>query len=761
MTTLCLLAMLMQSAPAPTEVHFRAGTPLTGALLTLQQRGLGLVFSNQVVLPSMKVKADARSGDLRRLLDEILVPHGLGVTDENGVMVVIRKPQPEQVEPPPQPRQVWSEEIVVQPSRISLLLEDPLAPVSLSRAEIQAIPNLGDDVFRTLRLLPGTTSSDFSAELNVRGGRRDEMLIRLDGQELYDPYHLKEYDNALSIIPASALARADLITAAFPVSYGDRMGGVLDMLTIAPPSARRIRLVASIFGIQAEAGDSFSDGKSGWFVSLRRGNTDLLGRAFDLEGPGFWDAFAKFETELSPRQSLGFRVLSSADFLNFTIPDSKTLRTDYTNSYVWLTHRASNGRSLFVDSTGSFAYVERDRRGFETDEERFFDVRDERGLNVLGLAQSWSMQAAPRHFVNAGFELRRWDASYEYFSDREFITPLAAIRADPRVGVFESAPHLKNSQFSVYASDRIRLLQSLAIDAGARYDSHTSTEESALSPRLNAAWAFATSTVLRLGWGRFLQSQRVHELMIEDGDVSLYRAEHSSQWVTGVEHFVEPSSWLPLSSVRVEAYRRDTSNPRPRYENLLGPFDPFPEGEFDRVRIEPDHATAQGIEVLFHGRPTAKVDWFVNYTLASTKDRIGGVSVPRSIDQRHALNVDVNRRLRNHWDLNLAWVYRTGRPTTELSVVEERNADGEITVVPVLGPINARRLPHYHRLDLRLSREWPRPSGVVTFFVDVHNLYNRNNVSGVDVKLEDGSLTADHEIWPRFFLSAGISWEIN
>lgn len=757
LVALCVLLATSVFAAPSAAVQFPAGMTLTDALLQLQQHGLKLVFSSQVVPPEMRVKTDARGVDLRRLVEEILAPHALGIADENGVLVVIRKqepapsPKPEQVAPPAQP--VWSEEIVVQPSRISLLVEEPLAPVSLTRADIQALPHLGDDVFRTLRLLPGTTSADLSAELHLRGGRRDEVLIRLDGQELYDPYHLKEYDNALSIVSASALAKADLITAAFPVSYGDRMGGVLDMTTIAPPGERRVRLVASIIGVQVEAGDAFRNGRTGWFASLRRGNTDLLGRAFQLEGPSFWDFFGKIENELTPRQSLGLRVLASADRLSFTVPDSKELRTDYSNAYVWLTHRASNGRSLFVDTIASFAQVERDRRGFETDEERMFRVRDERLLGVTGLTQSWSIQSGGRHFVTAGVELRQFDAQYDYAREREFETPLAAIRADAVDGVFAETPRLRDEQFGGYASDRVRLSDAITVDAGARFDRHTSTGEGMVSPRLNGAWAFAQSTVLRLGWGHFLQSQRAHELMIEDSDLRLYPVERSRQWVVGVEHLFDSSVPLPLSNVRVEAYQRRVSNPRPRYENLLGPFDPFPEGEFDRVRIEPERATATGIEVLVHGRPTPKVQWFLNYTLASTTDRIDGDDVPRSIDQRHALNADVNRRLGNGWNVNLAWVFRTGHPTTQLTVDEN--------LEPVLGPSNSVRLPSYHRLDLRLSRDWKRRSAAVKFFIDAHNVYNRQNVSGLDVKLdlETSELTSEPEIWPRFFASAGISWE--
>jgi len=743
------------------EVHLRAGISLTDALLELQQRGLKLVFSSRVVRPDLRVRADVQSSDVREALDRVLAPHGLAASEEKGVLVIVRAERPRaERDPASSPRMlpVWSEEIVVQPSRIALLVEEPVAPVTLTRAQIDALPHLGDDVFRTLRLLPGVASADLSAELHLRGGRRDEVLIRLDGQELYDAFHLKEYDNALSIVPASALAKTDLITGAFPVTHGGRMGGVLDM-TSAEPLERRMRVVGSIVGVQLEAGDSVRAGRAHWFLSLRRGNTDILGRAFNLEGPAFFDGIGKVETELTPRQSLVLRILASTDRLDFIESDSKELHTEYSSGYAWITHRVLLG-SAFVDTAVSRANLERDRRGFESDEERHFDVRDERDLRVDGLTQSWSIQATPAHFVNAGWELRRYDAAYDYVSDRHFETPLAIIRAEPKEGPFDAAPRVIDEQISVYVSDRMRPSESLTIDAGVRFDRQSAVGNSTLSPRLNAAWALSESAILRLGWGRFVQTQRAHELMIADGDVELHAPERSNQIVVGFERlFASPR----VSGIRVEVYRRRVSNPRPRYDNLLGPFDPFHEGEFDRVRFEPDRASAEGIELLVHGRPAASTDWFVNYTLSRTEDDLDGAWVPRSIDQRHALNVDVNRRIGAHWNANLAWVYRSGHPTTDVSLETRLDDEGEPEVVPVLGPLNGSRLPSYHRLDLRLSREWQRSSGTFTFFLDGHNVYSRRNVSGIDVKLDEdtGELTAEPEYWPRFFASAGVSWTFN
>ena len=663
-----------------------------------------------------------------------------------------------------QPAPLAAEEITVHPSRISLLAEEPAAPFALSREEILSLPHLGGDVLRAVSLLPGTAANDVTAQFHVRGGRRDEVLVLLDGQELYEAYHLKDYDNALSVVPTSALARLDLTTGAFPSTYGDRMGAILDMSTLTPTEPRRFRFSVSVLDAQLETAGR-RGGRLGWLVSARRGTTDLAGRVFGQEDPGYWDLFAKADDQLTPRQSVRANGLHAADRLGFVEETSGELRrldTEYDSSYLWLTHQAVLTDQLFVDTSVSTSRIDRDRRGGEDEEEKEFDVRDERDLEVTGLLQSWNLQASPRSFLKAGFEVRRFEADYDYFSVREFDSPFAALRAEPRDGIFAFRDRFTDEYLGAWLSDRLHLRENLTLELGARFDRHTLTEDTLWSPRAHLAWGLGGSSVLRIGWGHYHQSQRAYELMVGDGDTRFYPAERSEHWVAGFEHLFASQAPSPLTGVRVEVYRRRVTDPRPRYESLFEPLEPFHEGELDRFRIEPESGTAEGIELFFQGRAGSRIDWWVNYGYATTEDVIDGREVPRQIDQPHTLNADVNIHLSRRWDLNLAWRFHTGWPTTPVFLEEREDEDGETELVPVLGPLNSERLPDYHRLDARISRKWQVGRGQLTFFVDAQNLYNRSNVAGYDLELDEeaGQIVAREEHWPGFFASAGIAWEL-
>jgi hypothetical protein len=656
-----------------------------------------------------------------------------------------------------QPAPLAREEVVVHPSRITLLQEQPAAPFALDREEILSLPHLGADVFRTISLLPGTTSNDVTAQFHVRGGRRDEVLVLLDGQELYEAYHLKEFDNALSLVAASDLANVDLTTGTFPSNYGDRMGAVLDLSTITPAKPRLFRLSLAILNAQLEGAGALGD-RAWWLVSLRRGATDLAGRVFGTEDPVFWDAFGKVDYRLNTRQSVRLNVLYSEDDLDFREEQGgevTDLDTEYDNAYAWLTHQLVLSDRLFVDTAISGSRVDRDRKGFEDEDEKKFDVHDQRDLEVAGGLQSWNLQTSERNFVKAGFEIRHYDARYDYSAFREYDSPLALARPEPREGTFVFDDDFLDDHFGAYVSNRYRPHAAVTIEVGGRYDHHSLTGDSIWSPRVNAAWRIGRGSILRGGWGWYYQSQRAYELAVEDNDTTFHRAERMRQWVAGFEHVFDRERVPVLMGVRAEAYSRRVKNPRPRYESLFEAFERFPEGELARIRVAPESARADGFELSAQGNAGDRLGWWVNYGYASTEERVDGRDEPRSIDQRHTVNADVNYRLGRNWDANLAWRFHTGWPTTPVSSMVE---DGE--VVPVFGPRNSERLPTYHRLDLRVSRRWQFRASRLTAFVDVQNVYNRRNAAGLDVEIRDtGEVIETIERWPGIFGSAGFTLE--
>ncbi len=132
------------------------------------------------------------------------------------------------------PAAVVLSEIIVSPGTFSFGGSGPAARQTMSRADIDAVPQFAEDIFRAVNRLPGLTSGDFSSRFSIRGGRPDETFIRIDGLEIYEPYHLKDFnDGAISIIDSEVVEGVELMTGGFPVRYGNYTSGVFNINTRA------------------------------------------------------------------------------------------------------------------------------------------------------------------------------------------------------------------------------------------------------------------------------------------------------------------------------------------------------------------------------------------------------------------------------------------------------------------------------------------------------------------------------------------------
>jgi outer membrane receptor protein involved in Fe transport len=753
-------------AADPAGAERYAGRPLAEVLRSLEAQGLEIVFTSELVRPEMVVAEEPVARTPRRVLDEVLAPHGLAVReDPSRVLVVVSAaseagPAAGDKAGEAVLRRPWlHDEIVVRPSRLSLLFERPDSPVALSRDDIEALPHLGGDVFRAISLLPGTAANDVTAQFSVHGGRRDEVRVLLDGQELYDAYHLQDYDNALSIVSAGSLAGASLLTGAFPASQGDRMSGVLELRTVDPPTGRQYALGASVLDALASTSGRFAGERGAYLLTARRGSLDLAGRVIGDEHPAFWDVLGKAEVDTGLGRIAGHFLVAGDELALRREEDEESierLENDYRRGYGWLTHEAAPSERLRVETIASWAEIRRDRTGTTTEEEGSFDLRDRRGLEVASLSQAWTLALAPHHQARWGVEARRYDAAFDYAKDLEPEIVIAAPFSPPRVTVHSFDGALTGDHLGLWASDRRTLFERLTVELGLRYDRHTATDDTLLSPRVNLAWRLAERSLVRASWGRFFQSQRPYELQVEDAETALFPAELSEHWVLGYEAVPRPNP-LGVEALRVELYRREIDDPRPRYENLLEPLNFFPEIEPDRVRIAPESSTARGVELLLRGGSGERFDWWLAYAWARAEDRIDGASVPRGLDQPHTVTLDLDFQPPRGWNLNLAWRFHSGWPTTPVELDEV----SDDTPAAVFGPLYGERLPAYHRLDLRAGRHFDLRVGRLTVYVDVQNLYDRKNLVGFDVALDDeGALTLDEERGPGIFPSLGVTWEM-
>jgi outer membrane receptor protein involved in Fe transport len=175
-----------------------------------------------------------------------------------------------------------------------------------------------------------------------------------------------------------------------------------------------------------------------------------------------------------------------------------------------------------------------------------------------------------------------------------------------------------------------------------------------------------------------------------------------------------------------------------------------PELRWDRVRIAPQSARAEGVEWLLTRKSADPWNGWLSYAWSRVRDQVDGADVPRSWDQTHAVGGGVTWT-DDRWQVTLAGTYHTGWPTTPLG------ADG-------FGPRNSLRFKDYSSVDVRVSRDFKLPRGDLTVFAEVTNALDRRNPCCVDYSYQygaDGSLELEREYrhWLPLVPSVGVLWK--
>jgi len=647
-------------------------------------------------------------------------------------------------------------ELVVAPGTFGMLDAAPPGTANtVSRQQVQVLPQLGEDIFRAMSRLPGVTSSDVSTRLSVRGSLDREVSTRLDGLELYDPYHLSDWEGIFGVVDLNTLGGATLKAGGFGVEYGGRAGAVMELTSSPVLGLPRANLGLTLSNATALGQGGFAGDRGAWLVSGRRGSLGLLMKlvgADDRLSPQFYDVFAKVAYQLAPGHLVSARILRAEDHFSLHIVDAwdgvhpiggaeeGAISTRWASTYGWMTWEARARSGLTATTMAWTGRLSRLRDGAMLDIGRAVgteraSVLDDRDFSFAGVRTSLAVEVGSRIMLLGGAEARWGDVSCVYEATTE--TPVL-VGGNAR-GIRVDSSHVNigrtGRELGAWAALRARPLDALTLEAGLRYDRASHTLDENVAPRLLASLAVGERTTIQASLGRYVQTQGLHELSASDGETVYAPAEATDMAALGVTQRLGS-----FATARVDLYHRVTARTRARFLSLEQELRAFPETEDDRVRIDPIRGRADGIELSLRGRVGATWEWSAGYTLARAEDEVSGAErcgtevrctgtgwVPRSRDQRHAVGAQASYRPNDKWHLTAAWVFHSGWPATAWAYDAWPLQDGSLFWTRAFGLVHGERLRAYHRLDLRATRAWSVGSGRLEVFLDVFNAYNRAN----------------------------------
>ena len=648
-------------------------------------------------------------------------------------------------------------EVVVTPSRFGVAEQAAGSAAALTARQLETLPQVGQDLYRSIARLPGLAADDISAQFWVRGAPQSEVRGRLDGLDLIEPFHLKDVGGALSIVDPAVMGWLELATGGFGAEHGDRLAGVLTLETRSDARTRSaVDLSLTGLGLRREG---MLAGGARYLVTGRRGYPDVALKASSRDddvSPRYFDGLAKVEFAPAPGHTLSFHALHAGDDLRYARTDSPSLRSSYATTSAWARWRVRERGGWNGETVTSWSGLTWNRTGTGRLDGFPFSLRDRRGLDVAHLRSEWSRTVGEGWIWRAGGEARRATARYDYALAQQRSVVINGIQvARPSVVTARLDP--RDTGGAGFVSARVALPGGLLVEPGLRVDRAPRTPAAEWGPRINVAWATGEVT-WRAAWGRHAQAQGLHELSVADAEQRFALPERAEHRVFGLE-----TKLGAAAALRIEAYDRPSSRLRPRWVNLDNAYDLFPEAQADRTRMDPDRGRARGVEVLLAGRDRRPWQWNASYAWARTEERIAGRWVPRARDQRHAAYGDVTYAPDRRWTFSAAWHFHTGWPSTDVTYALAPLNNGRRLLVSANGPAFGLRLPAYHRLDLRATRRIPLRKGELRVHLDVFNAYDRLNFLGYDrkVSVAGNAVSVRREAREQlpFLPSAGVIWE--
>jgi hypothetical protein len=707
---------------------------------TLRASGVVVLYSSELVTPDLKITQPLAGTDALARAKEALAPHGL-MLREFGVnaFAVVAAPaagDSSKTDPP-----LPLSDISVYASRYSLGASLNGEPHFLSGTDIADTPGSQEDALRATRVLPGFAGNGPSRPY-IRGSLLDDVLVQFDGVPLVDPFHLKNFQTLFSPFDVSAVGGIEVYSGGFPVRYGSRSGGVIDIMPRTLEQGYEYAIGASL-GTYNVSAVGHGDGRVvDWLATVRQSDEAVLLRPSKSEAG---------EPELS--DSLGRVRLRAGDDAFWTVgwlllDDQISLALDsggesaiagYNDEHGWLAYDRQFSDRLRSRSVLATGRSERSRAGnLNIEGIASGHLKDSRDLASYAFRSDWTYLYSPRLLWNYGLELSLANADLEYTRAASFSEPIAASFSRPANDNLDAAVESRSRTYALYAAAH-RRWASVEAELGMRLDMQdyrALQTRRQVSPRLNIRYDVSDQLHAYGAWGRFSQAQRVDELRMEEGQVTPDGPELAVHTILGLAYE------RPGTRVGLEWYRKRWSNVSPYFDNSIDRLSLLPDLQPDRVLVAPNHSEASGIELTARHTLMPSLEAFGSYAWSQVEDEFATKDVPRSWDQPHAASVGVSW---NDGMMNMSALvgWHRGWPRTPITSL---TAD-ELAI----SARNSDRWDNYFTLDLRAGLTIPLRGCELATWAELTNTTGRDNECCTRL----GDRTPGY--WPPSIFNAGFS----
>lgn len=585
----------------------------------------------------------------------------------------------------------------------------------ISGKTLRKLAGSSGDPLRGLQSLPGVATVNGSSAPAVRGSGPGDNAYYVDDLYVGKLFHY----GAISVFNADLIEDFNLYAAAFSPHYGNVTGAVIDVALREPRKDRlggkiNINLMGADFLVEGPQDEDRS-----FYFAARRSYIDLLIKQIEQDGvtvqiPNYWDYQGKYLWQVNEANRLSLHLHGAGDSLKLNIA---------ANSETAQQEPVLAGDSSLSD--------ENSMQGVVLD-----TIVSQEAFNMLALERTYHRSssrigtAGELTFTQENLILReqtRLDVSegHELSLGGEFINARVKINAD-----YKNAPctqfepncdlttatrkqltdDFSSNAWSLSLQDRKRVLERLTLVGGVRRSAESYLHRDYTEPRVGMEWEWSKDTLLTAGWGRHNQMPTGEQIVRQFGNPNLghIRADHS---VVGIAQKID-ADW----NWKTEAYYKKLSN--------LVISDPM------LNYINAASGKAYGLELLIKKEETDKLSgWFVlNLAKSQRRNDVTGEAFRFQYDQPVNTTLVGTYKFSEDWSLGMKWNYHSGTPYTPILGTSGTYPDGR--PIPVYAGVNSGTLPVYHRLDLRLDRNYVFDRWKLSTYFELNNVYQRKNIVG-------------------------------
>ena len=612
--------------------------------------------------------------------------------------------------------------------------KDPLEVNSIrnfSYEEIRRSPGGFEDVIRALSILPGVAQADAGRnDLIVRGGAPSENLYLINGIEVPNINHFGTQGatgGPLSYVNLDFVRETSFSTGGFSALYGDKLSSVLN-IDLRNGREDRIggkgTISASQFGLNLEGPITQ---KSNFIFSARRSYLDFIFKAANFSFvPEYYDVLLKADFSPHSSDAFSFVFISAFDNVKFFNDDaeqrfdnSRILGTDQVQYVAGFTYRHlfTNG---FFNLALSRNYVDYDSRQSDSLLNPLFTNKSKEEENSLRADLVFKLSKTSE--INIGGTAKLIEADFDilfptFFTSFGDSLPVTSLKSENTY-----------TKFGVYTNYNSLLFNKLTANVGVRSDIFTALNKKVyFSPRLSLSYALTDLTNLNFSTGIYNQSPSYIWLEAFESNKDLKMIQ-VNQFVLGFDHRISADALL-----KVEAFYKDyknypTSTIRP-YLVLANTGAGFSgsDDNYSSFGLEPlvdaGFGKARGVELSIQ-KKLSDIPYYGIFSFTYSKSdytSLDGIERSGSYDQNWIINLSGGYKFNEFWEMSSKFRFASGKPYTPF------NSDGSQDIANY----NTARIKSSHSLDVRVDKRWYFSGWTLITYLDIQNIYNQNNQSGI------------------------------